>query len=146
MNDFNAQIIDEFRANKGQVGGGFAGAPMILVHHTGAKSGTERVSPLVYQVVDDGWAIFASKGGAPDNPDWFHNLKANPETTVEIGEDKFDVVSARGRRRRARDHLDQAEAGLPELRRVRGQHRPHDPGGDSRTPLITRVGQVRMTP
>jgi deazaflavin-dependent oxidoreductase (nitroreductase family) len=93
MNDFNAQIIDEFRANNGQVGGGFAGAPMILLHHTGAKSGTERVSPLVYQAVGDGWAIFASKGGAPDNPDWFHNVKANPETTVEVGADKFDVVA-----------------------------------------------------
>ena len=93
MNDFNRQIIDEFRANDGRVGGGFAGAPMVLLHHTGAKSGTERVSPLVYQVVGDGWAVFASKGGAPDNPDWFHNVTANPETTIEIGTDKFDVVA-----------------------------------------------------
>ena len=93
MNDFNRQIIDEFRANDGKVGGGFAGAPMVLLHHTGAKSGTERVSPLVYQVVGDGWAVFASKGGAPDNPDWFHNVTANPQTTIEIGTDKFDVVA-----------------------------------------------------
>ena len=93
MNDFNQQIIDEFRANKGQVGGGFAGAPMVLLHHKGAKSGTERVSPLVYQVVDGGWAVFASKGGAPDNPDWFHNVKANPATTAEIGEETYDVVA-----------------------------------------------------
>lgn len=91
MNDFNQQIIDEFRASKGRVGGGFEGAPMVLVHHTGAKSGTERVTPLMYQALDGSWAIFASKGGAPDNPAWFHNLKANPDTIVEIGEDTIDV-------------------------------------------------------
>jgi deazaflavin-dependent oxidoreductase (nitroreductase family) len=93
FNDFNKQIIDEFRANGGKVGGGFEGAPMALVHHKGAKSGTPRVSPLVYQTLDHGYAVFASKGGAPDNPDWFHNLKANPETDVEIGDDVVAVVA-----------------------------------------------------
>jgi deazaflavin-dependent oxidoreductase (nitroreductase family) len=93
MNDFNQQIIDEFRANHGQVGGGFDGAPMVLVHHKGAKSGVERVTPLVYQAVDDGWAIFGSKGGAPDNPAWFHNLKANPDTVIEVGDDTIDVMA-----------------------------------------------------
>jgi deazaflavin-dependent oxidoreductase (nitroreductase family) len=91
MNDFNQQIIDEFRANKGQVSGGFAGAPMVLIHHTGAKSGTERVTPLMYQDLGGSWAVFASKAGAPDNPAWFHNLQANPDTSVEIGEDTVDV-------------------------------------------------------
>lgn len=91
MNDFNQQIIDEFRANKGRVGGGFEGAPMALVHHTGAKSGTERVTPVMYQELGGSWAIFASKAGAPDNPAWFHNLRANPDTSVEIGGDTIDV-------------------------------------------------------
>lgn len=89
--DFNKAIIDEFRANEGKVGGGFAGAPMILVHHRGAKSGTERVSPLVYQDDGDNIVVFASMGGAPNNPQWFHNLVANPETTVEVGTETIPV-------------------------------------------------------
>lgn len=84
-NDWNAKIIAEFRANGGQVGGRFEGMPMVLVHHTGAKSGTERVTPLVCRHEGERVIIFASKAGAPDNPDWYHNLKANPETTIEIG-------------------------------------------------------------
>ena len=92
-NAFNAQIVEEFRANDGVVGGDFEGAPMVLVHHVGAKSGTERVSPLVYQQLDDGWAIFASAAGSPKSPDWFHNLVANPDTQVEIGTDVFDVTA-----------------------------------------------------
>lgn len=91
FNDFNQQIIDEFRANGGKVGGGFEGAPLVLVHHTGAKSGTERISPLVYQALDRGYAVFGSKGGAPDNPAWFHNLQANPDTRIEIGDDTLAV-------------------------------------------------------
>lgn len=85
MNDFNAAIIEEFRANAGKVGGPFEGASMVLLHTTGAKSGQERVSPLVYQDLGDAVAIFASKGGAPDNPDWFHNVVANPDVTAEVG-------------------------------------------------------------
>lgn len=86
MDDFNNQIIEEFRANAGVVGGPFEGAPMVLVHHTGAKSGTERVAPLMYQPEsDERMYIFASKAGAPTNPDWFHNLVANPDTTIEVG-------------------------------------------------------------
>lgn len=84
-NDFNTPIIEEFRANAGKVGGMFEGAPLLLLHHTGAKSGQERVNPLMYQQVGDALAVFASKGGAPTNPDWFHNVVANPETTIEIG-------------------------------------------------------------
>ncbi len=92
LNDFNQQIIDEFRANDGVVGGPFEGAPMVLVHHTGAKSGTQRVTPLVYQPEsDDRLYVFASKAGATDNPDWFHNLVANPETVVEVGTDTHTV-------------------------------------------------------
>lgn len=93
MNDFNTQIIEEFRANDGVVGGPFEGAPMVLVHHTGAKSGTERVTPLVYQADGDRWVVFASKAGAPTNPDWFHNLVANPDTSIEVGADTVDVTA-----------------------------------------------------
>ncbi len=83
--DFNTKIINEFRANGGKVGGPFQGAPVLLLHHTGAKTGTERVNPLMYQQVGDSYAIFASKGGAPGNPDWYYNLAAHPDTTIELG-------------------------------------------------------------
>ena len=91
MNDWNKNIISEFRENKGMVGGPFEGAPLLLLHHKGAKSSTDRLSPLTYQAVDGGFAVFASKGGADTNPDWFHNLKANPVTKVEVGTDVVDV-------------------------------------------------------
>jgi deazaflavin-dependent oxidoreductase (nitroreductase family) len=89
--DPNASIIEEFRANDGVVGGYFAGVPIALVHHKGAKTGTERVAPLASQAVDDGWAVFASKGGADDNPGWYYNLLANPKTTVEVGTERIPV-------------------------------------------------------
>jgi deazaflavin-dependent oxidoreductase (nitroreductase family) len=91
--DFNGKIIVEFRANGGKVGGPFDGAPMILVHHTGAHTGTERVTPLVYQQVGAGFAIFASKAGAPDNPAWYHNLLAHPNTSVEVGTETIAVTA-----------------------------------------------------
>lgn len=93
--DFNEQIVAEFRANGGKVGGMFEGAPMVLVHNTGAKSGTERVTPLMYRPGDDDRIhIFASAAGATTNPDWFHNLEANPDVTIEIG---TETVPARAR-------------------------------------------------
>ncbi len=91
MSDFNSQIIDEFRSAEGKVGGMFEGAPLLLLHHKGAKSGTSRISPLMYQAVGDAYAIFASKGGADTNPAWFHNLTANPETQIEVGSDSISV-------------------------------------------------------
>jgi deazaflavin-dependent oxidoreductase (nitroreductase family) len=84
-NDFNTAIIEEFRANGGKVGGGFDGAPVLLLHSKGAKSGAERVNPVVYQRVGDDYVVFASRGGSPTNPDWYHNLVANPETSIEVG-------------------------------------------------------------
>ena len=80
----NKKIVAEFRANGGHVEGYFAGAPMLLLHHLGARSGAEHVNPLVYVRDDDDWVVAASKGGAPDNPAWYHNLKAHPRTTIEI--------------------------------------------------------------
>ena len=93
MNDFNQKIITEFRENAGKVGGMFEGAPLVLLHTTGAKSGKERISPLVYQADGDRFVIFASKAGAPTSPDWYHNLVAHPGATVEIGTDTFAVQS-----------------------------------------------------
>lgn len=93
FHDFNQQIIDEFRANDGVVGGPFEGAPLLILHTTGAKSGQERLSPLVYRSEGDRWAIFGSKGGAPTHPDWFHNLKANPEASIEVGTDTVPVTA-----------------------------------------------------
>ena len=91
MSEWNQNIISEFRENEGVVGGMFEGAPLLLLHHKGANSGTDRVSPLMYQAVDGGYAVFASRGGADENPHWFHNLKANPVTKIEVGTDAVDV-------------------------------------------------------
>ncbi|HEY5394481.1 MAG TPA: nitroreductase family deazaflavin-dependent oxidoreductase [Trebonia sp.] len=87
-NDFNSRIIEEFRVNHGQVGGFMDVLPL---HHTGARSGTQRVSPLAYQAVGEGYAVFASKAGAPSNPDWFHNLIAHPDAVVEVGAETVKV-------------------------------------------------------
>jgi deazaflavin-dependent oxidoreductase (nitroreductase family) len=85
-NDWNTKIIEEFRGNGGRVGGQFEGFPLLLLHTTGARSGQERVNPVAYQKLDGGgYAVFASKGGAPVNPDWYHNLMAHPDVTAEVG-------------------------------------------------------------
>lgn len=83
--DFNHRVISEFRGNDGKVGPPFEGATLVLVHHIGARSGTERVTPLVWFADGDRYVIVASKAGAPDNPAWYHNLLAHPEVTVEVG-------------------------------------------------------------
>lgn len=85
INDFDAQIIAEFRANDGKVGGPFEGADILLLHHTGARSGTQRVSPLAFQWVGESLAVFASKAGAAEHPAWYHNLLAHPDASVEVG-------------------------------------------------------------
>ena len=92
--DFNAQIIEEFHANEGRVGGMFEGLPLLLLRHTGAKSGTRRINPLAYQADDGRYVIFASKAGAPTNPDWYHNLKAHPNVAIEVGTDTIDVLAS----------------------------------------------------
>jgi deazaflavin-dependent oxidoreductase (nitroreductase family) len=91
VNDWNRAIIDEFRANGGKVGGQFAGAPLLLLTTTGAKSGKPRVAPVMYLADGDHLYVFASKAGAPTHPDWYHNLVANPVATVEVGTDRYDV-------------------------------------------------------
>jgi deazaflavin-dependent oxidoreductase (nitroreductase family) len=87
--DWNQKVIEEFRANKGVVQGQFEGMTILLLTNKGAKSGKEYVIPLAYTMDGDKYVIAASKGGAPTNPDWYHNLKANPEVTVEVRDQKF---------------------------------------------------------
>lgn len=94
MADFNTQVVAEFRGNDGRVGGMFADLDLLLLRHTGAKSGAERVTPLAYFKDGDNYAIFASKGGAPTHPAWYHNLLANPETTIEVGTDTLEVTAS----------------------------------------------------
>lgn len=89
MTEFNKKIVDEFRSSGGKVGGQFAGAPMIIITHTGAKSGKTYTTPLVFSKDGDKCVIIASYAGAPKNPSWYHNLVTHPEITVEIGADKF---------------------------------------------------------
>jgi deazaflavin-dependent oxidoreductase (nitroreductase family) len=89
--DWNRKVIDEFRANEGRVGGMFEKIPLLLLHHQGARTGTERVSPLAYRVDGDRRVIFASAGGQPAHPAWYHNLRAHPRVTIEVGTDTFEV-------------------------------------------------------
>jgi deazaflavin-dependent oxidoreductase (nitroreductase family) len=84
LNDYNAKLIDDFRANDGRLQGDFAGAPIVLITHTGAKSGKQRTNPIAYTRDGDNVVIIASKGGAPTHPDWYFNLVANPVVTVEL--------------------------------------------------------------
>ncbi|MFC8182366.1 nitroreductase family deazaflavin-dependent oxidoreductase [Rhodococcus sp. NPDC057297] len=93
MPDFNDQVVAEFRANHGKVGGPFEGAPLLLLHTVGAKIGADRLSPLMYLPDGDRYVIFASKAGADTNPAWYHNILANPAARIEVGDDTFDVVA-----------------------------------------------------
>jgi deazaflavin-dependent oxidoreductase (nitroreductase family) len=90
----NRKVIDEFHANEGKVGGFFEGSNIVLLHATGAKTGEERVKPLMFLDKGDTMVVFASKGGAPEHPDWYHNLRANPEVTLEVGTDTFPAKAS----------------------------------------------------
>ncbi len=91
INDWDRQIIEEFRANGGNVGSQFAGVPLLLLTTTGAKSGQQRISPLVYLSEGGRIYMFAGNRGAPTNPNWYHNLVAHPDVTVELGTEKFEA-------------------------------------------------------
>lgn len=93
MSERNAKVIEEFRANDGKVGGWFADKSMLILHTIGARSGLERLSPLVYRKEGDRAFIFASKGGSHSHPDWYHNLKTNPTVTVETGTDTSSAIA-----------------------------------------------------
>lgn len=91
MTDWNATIIEEFRSNAGRVGGYFEGATMLLLHTTGRRTGKEHVTPAVYLPVDGRWVVIGSKGGAPADPDWVRNLEADPDATIEVGDESIPV-------------------------------------------------------
>jgi deazaflavin-dependent oxidoreductase (nitroreductase family) len=91
FNDWNRKIIDEFRANEGKVGGMFEGKTLLLLHAKGAKSQQERINPLAYVRDGERFVVIASKGGAPTNPDWYYNVVATPDLTVEVGTERFEV-------------------------------------------------------
>jgi len=93
MKAFNNSIVDEFRANGGKVGGPFEGATLLLLTTTGAKSGQPRLAPLAYLTIDGKTIIIGSKAGADTNPDWVHNLRANPQARIEVGTDAYDVTA-----------------------------------------------------
>ncbi|HYI16537.1 MAG TPA: nitroreductase family deazaflavin-dependent oxidoreductase [Thermomicrobiales bacterium] len=110
-NDFNTQLIEEYRATEGNVTGVFAGRPLMLLTTTGAKSGQPRTAPLVYTTDGDALVVIASKGGAPTNPDWYHNLRANSLVTVELGAEQFEA-QARVAEGDERQRLYDAQAAL----------------------------------
>ncbi len=93
-NDRNQGVIEEFRSSGGRVGGNFEGAPVLLMHTVGAKTGEERVTPVMYLADGDRWVVFASKAGAPNSPGWFHNLVANPDMAIEVGTETIQVSAA----------------------------------------------------
>ena len=89
--DFNRRTVEEFRANHGKVGGPFEGAPLLLLHTLGARSGKQRVNPMMYLTDGDRYLVFASNGGADTHPDWYRNLRANPSARIEVGDIDLDV-------------------------------------------------------
>ena len=108
--DFNTTVINDFRANDGKVGGPFDGAPMLLLHTTGAKSGAARIHPMMYLEHDDRLFVFASKAGADTNPAWYVNAVAHPEVTVELGSETFSAT-AKPLVGADRDHIYAVQAG-----------------------------------
>jgi deazaflavin-dependent oxidoreductase (nitroreductase family) len=124
MSDWNEQIIKEFRANEGKVGGYFKDNRLLLLHTTGAKSGKERVNPLV--TIEDGQrlVVIASKGGAPSHPDWYYNLKANPQVTVEYGTETFSAraeIAAEPERTELYGKMEEAFANFTEYKQKAGR-------------------------
>ena len=120
QNDWNSAIIREFRTNAGKVGGPFAGKTLLLLHTTGAKSGREHINPVAYVTDGDRFVIIASKGGAPTNPDWYYNLVANPQITVEVGTEQFKArasVSIEPERTRLYDKMIEMMPGFAEYRK-----------------------------
>jgi deazaflavin-dependent oxidoreductase (nitroreductase family) len=92
--DYNVGVIEDFRSNAGKPTGRFEGRPILLLTMTGAKSGKQRTTPLMYLEDGDRCVVFASKGGGPTNPDWYHNVVANPTVTLEVGAEKFQAKAA----------------------------------------------------
>jgi deazaflavin-dependent oxidoreductase (nitroreductase family) len=120
QNDRNMAIIQEFRANAGKVGGPFAGRTLLILHTIGAKSGQERLNPVAYIKDGDRFVIIASKGGAPTNPDWYYNIVANPQVTVEAGTEQFAArasISTEPERTRLYDKMVEMMPGFAEYQK-----------------------------
>jgi len=120
VNDWNKKIIAEFRANDGKVGGNFAGRTLLLLHTIGAKSGQERINPVAYTRDGDNLVIIASKGGSPNNPDWYYNILANPRITIEVGAEHFEAdatIAEEPERTRLYDQMVEVAPGFAEYRR-----------------------------
>ena len=120
LNDRNKKIIDEFRANAGRVGGNFEGKTLLLLHTQGAKSGQERINPLACVKDGDRCVVIASKGGAPTHPDWYYNVIANPQVTVEVGTETFQaqaIVAEEPERTRLYDKMVEVMPGFEGYRR-----------------------------
>src|SRR4029079_18631023 len=94
MSDWNDQTIKEFRENEGRVGGVFEGAPLLLLHTTGRRTGEDRAHPLMYPPHGARWIVFASKGGHVAHPHWLHNIEEKPEAKIEVGSDTIPVKAA----------------------------------------------------
>ena len=120
QNDRNMTIIQEFRANAGKVGGRFAGRTLLILHTIGAKSGQERLNPVAYVRDADRLVIIASKGGAPTNPDWYYNIVANPQVTVEVGTEQFSArasISMEPERTRLYDKMVEVMPGFADYKK-----------------------------
>ena len=120
INARNQRIIDEFHANEGKVGGHFEGKTLLILHTIGARTGKERVKPVAYVRDGERYAVIASKGGAPTNPDWYHNILAHPRLTVEIGTESFQVdakVTEEPERRRLYEKMVKMMPGFDDYRR-----------------------------
>ena len=118
-NDWNQKVIEEFRANDGKVGGYFENMNLLLLHTTGAKSGQKRINPVAYTKQDGKLVVIASKGGAPTNPDWYYNIVANPEVSVEVGTEQFQAkatVAEEPERTRLYDNMAEQYPGFEEYR------------------------------
>ncbi len=127
---FNQQVIEDFRANNGAVGGFFAGKPVLILHNTGAKTGKQRLNPLVYATHNDRYVVAASKGGAPTHPDWFFNVRANPDVTVEVGTERFAAKATVIEDGPVRDEL------YVKLVAIMGQFAEYETKTDRRIPVI----------
>jgi deazaflavin-dependent oxidoreductase (nitroreductase family) len=114
--DYNASIIEEFHATDGHVGGPWEGSPLLLLHHVGAKSRKVRITPLGVLADGDRYVIVASNGGSPTSPDWYHNLKAHPTVTIEVGTETIDVVAREATGSERQNLFEAIAAGAPQLR------------------------------
>jgi deazaflavin-dependent oxidoreductase (nitroreductase family) len=116
----NQKIVDEFRANEGKVGGRFEGRTLLLLHNIGAKSGKERINPVAYVKDESRFVVIASKGGAPTHPDWYYNLVAHPDVTIEVGTETFKVhasVAEESERLRLYDKMVEMMPGFDDYRK-----------------------------